>query len=180
MQIAKVGVIGCGLMGSGIAETCARSGFETIVREVNDELLQGGLARLEKSVGTAVSRGKLTAEQAEALRGPLARIRTAKAVRPRRLRARDRDGGRGPGEKKRLLAASSAGSAGRRPSCAPQHVRTVTIVQQASGTRRRRPGAGAALLQPAAAMPLVEPVRAMTHQRGGRAATGMGQGLGKT
>src|SRR5205823_1911979 len=68
VPIQRVGVVGCGLMGSGIAETCARSGYDTLVREVNDELLRGGLERLEQSMGTAVSRGKLSAEEAETSR----------------------------------------------------------------------------------------------------------------
>ena len=49
MQIKRVGVIGAGLMGSGIAEVCARSGYDTIVREVNDEFLARGLGRIEDS-----------------------------------------------------------------------------------------------------------------------------------
>src|ERR671932_543187 len=59
MDIRQVGVIGCGLMGSGIAEVCARSGYDTLVREVNQELLDKGLARIQKSLDTAVARGKL-------------------------------------------------------------------------------------------------------------------------
>ena len=64
MQINKVGVVGCGLMGSGITEVCARSGYDVIVREVNRELLQRGLDRIQKSVGKGVSRGKLSQEEA--------------------------------------------------------------------------------------------------------------------
>ncbi|MFN2290846.1 MAG: 3-hydroxyacyl-CoA dehydrogenase family protein [Anaerolineae bacterium] len=65
MQINKVGVVGCGLMGSGITEVCARSGYDVIVREVNRELLQRGLDRIQKSVGKGVSRGKLSQEEAD-------------------------------------------------------------------------------------------------------------------
>ena len=46
MAISKVGVVGCGLMGGGIAQTCAQSGYEVVVREVNQELLDKGLARI--------------------------------------------------------------------------------------------------------------------------------------
>jgi len=52
-------VVGCGLMGSGIAEVCARAGYTTLVRELNDELLARGRQRLETSLTTAVERGKL-------------------------------------------------------------------------------------------------------------------------
>jgi 3-hydroxybutyryl-CoA dehydrogenase len=65
MEINRVGVIGCGLMGSGIAEVCARTGYRVMVREVDDGLLQGGLKRIQTSLARAVSRGKATQEQAD-------------------------------------------------------------------------------------------------------------------
>ena len=46
MAIKTVGVVGCGLMGSGIAQVCAQKGYRTVVREVNDDLLRRGLDRL--------------------------------------------------------------------------------------------------------------------------------------
>lgn len=68
MKFEKIGVVGCGLMGAGIAEVCAKSGFETIVREVNDELLEKGLERIGRSLDKAVDKGKLEeAEKDEAL-----------------------------------------------------------------------------------------------------------------
>ncbi len=71
MEIKTVGVLGCGLMGSGIAEVCARSGLETYVREVNEEFLSGGLARLEKSLDRAVDKGKMSEEDRQATQGRL-------------------------------------------------------------------------------------------------------------
>jgi 3-hydroxybutyryl-CoA dehydrogenase len=65
MEINRVGIVGCGLMGSGIAEVCARSGYKVVVREVNDGLLQGGLSRIQTSLARAVKRGKATQEQAD-------------------------------------------------------------------------------------------------------------------
>ena len=65
MEIQKVGVVGCGLMGSGIVEVCARAGYEVLVREVNDELLDTGLARVRKSLARAVARGKVSQAQAD-------------------------------------------------------------------------------------------------------------------
>lgn len=64
--IRKVGVLGCGLMGSGIAEACATAGYATVVREVTDELCARGRANIEKSLGRAVERGKRTAEERDA------------------------------------------------------------------------------------------------------------------
>lgn len=58
-KIKKVGVLGCGLMGSGIAEVAARSGYETVVREVTSELVERGLQKIGGSLGKAVERGKL-------------------------------------------------------------------------------------------------------------------------
>jgi 3-hydroxybutyryl-CoA dehydrogenase len=58
-DIRTVGVLGCGLMGSGIAEVIARAGYQTKVRELNDDLVAGGRARIEKSLGRAVEKGKL-------------------------------------------------------------------------------------------------------------------------
>ncbi|HEY8021102.1 MAG TPA: 3-hydroxybutyryl-CoA dehydrogenase [Thermoanaerobaculia bacterium] len=57
----KVGVLGCGLMGSGIAEIAARAGFETVVREVEQGFLDKGLERVRGSLGRAVEKGKLEA-----------------------------------------------------------------------------------------------------------------------
>ena len=61
-EIKRVAVLGCGLMGSGIAEICAKAGYETWIREINDELLKKGHASIRKSLDKAVEKGKLTAE----------------------------------------------------------------------------------------------------------------------
>ena len=66
MNISKVGVVGCGLMGSGIAEIAAKSGFEVMVREVSDEFLEVGQKRIRKSMDRAVDKEKLTAEDRDA------------------------------------------------------------------------------------------------------------------
>ena len=57
MEIKKVGVLGCGLMGSGIAEVAARAGFDTLVREVDDEQLERGMDRIRASLNKAVEKG---------------------------------------------------------------------------------------------------------------------------
>jgi 3-hydroxybutyryl-CoA dehydrogenase len=71
MEIKKVGVLGCGLMGSGIAQTAASAGFETTVREVTDELLQKGLGSIEKSLARFAEKGTITAEQQKQTRDRL-------------------------------------------------------------------------------------------------------------
>jgi 3-hydroxybutyryl-CoA dehydrogenase len=65
MAIRTVGVLGCGLMGSGIAHVSAAAGYKTVVREVNDAALQAGLGRIRKFLADGVAKGKVT-EDAQA------------------------------------------------------------------------------------------------------------------
>lgn len=65
LTISKVGVVGCGLMGSGIAQACVQSGYETIASEVNQELLDKGLARIHGAWDNLASKGKIPQEQAD-------------------------------------------------------------------------------------------------------------------
>ncbi len=71
MQIQKVGVVGCGLMGSGIAQVAAMAGYATAVREVSNELLDKGLASIERSLAKLTEKGTITAEQASLSMGRL-------------------------------------------------------------------------------------------------------------
>ncbi|WP_406140062.1 3-hydroxybutyryl-CoA dehydrogenase [Streptomyces sp. NBC_01089] len=70
-DISKVGVIGCGLMGSGIAEVCARAGLDTLVYEVSPAALTAGRNRVEQSLGKATDRGRLTAQERDLAREAL-------------------------------------------------------------------------------------------------------------
>ncbi len=63
MEIERVGVVGCGLMGSGIAEVCGRAGLDVVVREVNEELLAAGRRRIETSLDRAVRSAKLDPDE---------------------------------------------------------------------------------------------------------------------
>jgi len=71
MTIRKVGIVGCGLMGGGIAQTCAQSGYEVIVREVNQQLLDKGVARIQSAWDMMASKGKLTQGQVDENRSRL-------------------------------------------------------------------------------------------------------------
>jgi len=62
MAIKTVGVLGCGLMGAGIAQVCAASGYKTIVREVDDKYIEKGLARIRKFLDDGIAKGRTTAE----------------------------------------------------------------------------------------------------------------------
>ena len=63
-QIKKVGIVGAGLMGHGITQVTAQSGYEVVVREVDEATLEKGLGKVEKQLARAVEKGK--AEQADA------------------------------------------------------------------------------------------------------------------
>jgi 3-hydroxybutyryl-CoA dehydrogenase len=71
MEIKKVGVLGCGLMGSGIAQTAATAGFTTVVREVSDELIAKGFAGIEKSLARFAEKGTISGDQQREIRGRL-------------------------------------------------------------------------------------------------------------
>src|SRR5439155_12672033 len=81
MQIKTVGVLGCGLMGSGIAQVCAASGYKTIVREVNDQYLDKGLSRIKKFVDDGVAKGKVSADARDKTIGNLSGTTTFEALR---------------------------------------------------------------------------------------------------
>jgi 3-hydroxybutyryl-CoA dehydrogenase len=71
MEIKKVGVLGCGLMGSGIAQVAASAGFETVVREVSDDLIKKGFAGIDKSLAKFAEKGTITVEQQQEIRNRL-------------------------------------------------------------------------------------------------------------
>ena len=65
-EVKKVGVLGCGLMGSGIAQVAAAAGYDTIVREVSNDIIQKGKAGIEKSLAKFVEKGKLAPDARDA------------------------------------------------------------------------------------------------------------------
>ena len=71
MVIRKVGVLGCGLMGAGIAQVAASAGFETVVREVSDDLITKGFGGIEKSLAKFAEKGTITADEQREIRGRL-------------------------------------------------------------------------------------------------------------
>src|SRR3990172_8276231 len=71
MEIRKVAVLGCGLMGSGIAQVTATAGFETVVREVSDDLISTGFAGIERSLAKFAEKGTISVEQQQQTRARL-------------------------------------------------------------------------------------------------------------
>jgi 3-hydroxybutyryl-CoA dehydrogenase len=69
MQIETVGVLGCGLMGHGIAQVAAQAGYRVVVREVDQETLDRGVGKIEAQLGRAAEKGRLDKGEAESVRG---------------------------------------------------------------------------------------------------------------
>jgi 3-hydroxybutyryl-CoA dehydrogenase len=69
LEIKKVGVVGCGLMGHGITQICAQAGWDVVVREVSQEKLDSGIGKIERQLGRAVEKGKMEQADADAVRG---------------------------------------------------------------------------------------------------------------
>ncbi|HVF54409.1 MAG TPA: 3-hydroxybutyryl-CoA dehydrogenase [Actinomycetota bacterium] len=78
MEVTKVGVVGCGTMGSGICEVAARGGFDVVFSEISDDAVAAGNQRIGRSLGRAVERGKMEAAEADAI---LSRISSTTALK---------------------------------------------------------------------------------------------------
>lgn len=177
MNIKTVGVIGCGLMGSGIVETCANAGYSVVVREVNDDLLGVGLKRLDGSLDKAVQRGKMDAAKRDATR---ARISGT-------TKLEDLDGCDLVIEavvehmalKKEVFAALDR-------ICPPHAIlssntSSLSVTEMASATRRPGQVIGLHFFNPVPVMPLLEIVRALlTSDETLSDCLAFGASLGKT
>ena len=80
-QIATIGVVGCGTMGSGISEVCARAGYTVVFREVDDEAVEAGLARIKHSIDRAVEKGKLSEGDRDAALGRISGSTTLEGLK---------------------------------------------------------------------------------------------------
>lgn len=177
MDIKTVGVVGCGLMGAGIVETCARAGYSVVVREVNDGLLQAGLKRIEGSLGKAVERGKLAPDTRAAT---WARIKGTTALE-------DLAGSdlvieavvENMALKKEVFSALDR-------LCPPRTIlssntSSLSITEMAAATKRQGQVIGLHFFNPVPVMPLLEIVRALlTSDETLEFAKSFGASLGKT
>ncbi len=154
----RVGVIGGGVMGSGIAEVCARAGYSTIVRELDEDLLARGRQRIEKSLATAVQRGKLPQGERDAA---LQRLRGT--TRLDEFAACDlviEAATENPEIKKQTFADLDA-------VCPPHAIlasntSSIPIIQMAMATRRPDKVLGMHFMNPVPVMRLIEYVRTLT------------------
>ena len=156
-EIRKVGILGAGLMGSGIAEVCAKAGFEVIVREVDEKALDAGRRRIEQSLSKAVERGKLDAKTGDEIRGRLRFSSSFAEVFSSDL----------------LIEAIVESLPAKREvfealdkSCAPHAIfcsntSSLTIAEMAAATARPDRFAGLHFFNPVPVMKLVEVVRAI-------------------
>ena len=176
MDIKKVGVVGCGLMGSGIAEVCARAGYETIVREVSDDLLTKGMERLKRSMGTAVDRGKLSQDDRDAAVG---RIRGTTSLEDLADRDLIIEAVVENVEQKRAVFATLDEACPPRTILA-SNTSSIPIIELASATSRPDRVLGMHFMNPVPVMRLIEFVRAITTSDETLAtARSFGESLGK-
>jgi 3-hydroxybutyryl-CoA dehydrogenase len=163
-------------MGSGIAEVCARAGYATLVREIDEDFLARGRQRIEKSLSTAVDRGKLGVSERDTALG---RIRGTTSLQD----FGDCDlvieaATENPDIKKRTFAELDQ-------VCAPHAIlasntSSIPIIQLASSTRRADQVLGMHFMNPVPFMPLIEFVRALTTSEVTlQTAQSFGESLGK-
>lgn len=72
IEISKIGVLGAGIMGSGIAQVAAQAGYQVTIRDIEDKFIESGFDLIKKSLGIIQSKGKITQDQANEV---LARIK---------------------------------------------------------------------------------------------------------
>jgi 3-hydroxybutyryl-CoA dehydrogenase len=67
MEIKRTGVVGCGIMGSGIAQVCAQSGYQVVVSDIDDTIVKKGLAFIDKILSRSVEKGRISSEEKESI-----------------------------------------------------------------------------------------------------------------
>lgn len=158
MQIKTVGVLGCGLMGAGIAQVSAAAGYRTLVREVEEPLLTKGLSRIEKFLAGAVEKGKATAEEKDkTLRNlsgtiTLADLKECDIIIEAIIE--------NVGEKAKSYAALEAVIGGDTIFCS--NTSSLCITELAAQTQRPDRFAGLHFFNPVPIMKLVEVIRGLT------------------
>jgi 3-hydroxybutyryl-CoA dehydrogenase len=155
MAISTVGVVGCGLMGSGIAQVCAQKGFRTVVREVNDEFLARGLGRVRKFLEDGVKKGKVQQADADQTLSRLSGTTSLEALKDCDLVieavVENLD------EKKKVFA--ELDRACKPSTILASNTSSISIAAIASATKRADRILGIHFMQPVPIMKLVELVR---------------------
>lgn len=158
MAIERVGVVGFGLMGSGIAQVCAQAGYQVVVREVDESFLERGTKRVDDSLARLVRSQKLAQEDADAARKRIRGTTDLRELRDTQLviEAIVEDL-----EEKRKLFRELDRLAPPETIFA-SNTSSLTIVEMAAATQRADRFAGLHFFNPVPVMKLVEIVRAIT------------------
>ena len=155
MEIRKVGVLGCGLMGSGIAQVTATAGFDVTVLEVEQKFLDKGFAGIEKSLAKFAEKGTITAQQKDEIRGRLKGTTNAQDLRDCDLVIEaiieNLD------EKKKMYAAVDA--VVKKDAILASNTSSISITELMAATKRPERFVGLHFFNPVPLMKLVEVVR---------------------
>lgn len=177
MEIKTVGVVGCGLMGSGIVEVAARSGYAVIVREVNQDLLDKGLKRIDGSTGKAVERGKMSSDKRTETLGRIKGTVNLDDLAPADLVIEAVI--ENLPLKQEVFAALSHIT--RPEVILASNTSSLSIIDMASKTAKPDKVIGMHFFNPVPVLPLLEIVRSfLTSEETYQAARGLGESFGKT
>jgi len=160
MSIQKVGVVGCGLMGSGIAQVAAQAGFPVVVREVNQELVDKGLKSIEKNLQRLVEKGALSEVERDHTRSRLRGTTSLDELRECDLVIEAII--EQPAAKKELFAALEQ-------ICPPaaifaSNTSSISITEMAAATKRPQRFLGLHFFNPVPVMKLVEVIRTVATE----------------
>ncbi|HEV8255307.1 MAG TPA: 3-hydroxybutyryl-CoA dehydrogenase [Vicinamibacteria bacterium] len=177
MAIQTVGVVGCGLMGSGIAQVCAEAGHSVVVREVSEDLLRKGLGRIESFLAKGVEKGKVTRERKAEVMGRLKGTTELEELRRSDIVIEAVVENL---EAKRELFSALDGICPERTIFA-SNTSSLSITEMAAVTRRPARFVGLHFFNPVPLMKLVEVVRSpLTAPDCVDEVVGFARGLGKT
>src|SRR5438093_6824447 len=177
MEISKVGAVGCGLMGHGIAQICAQAGWEVVVRELSQEKLDDGVGKISKQLARAVEKGKAEQSDADAV---LARIQPTLdysdlADADLVIEAITEDLGL------KLEMWTEVDQVVKSDATFATNTSSLPVAAQAAATKRPERFLGLHFFNPAQVMPLLEVVRAeATGDEAVKLGFDLGEKLGKT
>jgi 3-hydroxybutyryl-CoA dehydrogenase len=162
MDMKKVGVVGCGLMGHGITQICAQAGFDVVVREVDQARLDSGLGKIQKQLARAVEKGKLEQSHAEEvtsrIHGTLAYEDYADCDLVIEAITEDID--------LKLAMWKELDSIVKEEALFATNTSSLSVIAQAAVTRRPEHFLGLHFFNPAQVMPLLEVVQSIATSTG--------------
>jgi len=155
MEIKKVGVLGCGLMGSGIAQVSATAGFDVTVLEVEQKFIDKGFAGIEKSLGKFAEKGTITPQQKDEIRGRLKGTTNAQDLRDCDLVIEAII--ENVAEKRKMYAAVDA--VAKKDAVFASNTSSISVTELMAATKRPERFVGLHFFNPVPLMKLVEVVR---------------------